>query len=172
MNEINFSKTVEQAAAFQKIWMESMSKTMQAAYTVNPAAPPSEMLLQFRGGIFKALAESWEEFMRSPQFLEGMQQWMEHTINFRKMSNDLLGKIRNEVQSPSRDDVDAIMVSVRHNEKRLLDRIDELSSQIKELASQLENHQHAQPASTPEPQPAAAKSKRAATITAKKGAKQ
>src|SRR6516162_11769540 len=136
MNE-NFEKTAQQAAAFQKIWMESMSKLMQTAFTITPNSPPPEILRQIRSGIFQALAQSWEEFMRSPQFLEGMKQWMESAINFRKMTNDFMAKIRNEMQAPSRDDIDTVMLSVRHMEKRLLDRVEELSTQVAQLNQQL-----------------------------------
>jgi len=135
MNEenSNFEKTAEQAAAFQKIWMESMSKLMQTAFTITPNSPPPEVVRQIRSGIFQALAQSWEEFMRSPQFLDGMKQWMDTAINFRKMTNDFMAKVRNEMQAPSRDDIDSIMLSVRHMEKRLLDRVEELSEQVTQL---------------------------------------
>src|SRR5437016_3440716 len=129
----NFQKTTDQAAAFQKIWMESMSKLMQTAFTINPGSPPPEVLRQLRSGIFQALAESWEEFMRSPQFLEGMKQWMESAINFRKLTNDFMSKVRNEMQAPSREDLDTLMVNIHHIEKRLLDRIDELCGQVKQI---------------------------------------
>jgi hypothetical protein len=129
----NFTKTAEQAAAFQKIWMESMSKLMQTAFTVTPNSAPPEVLKQIRSGIFQALAQSWEEFMRSPQFLEGMKQWMDSAINFRKLTNDFMAKVRNEMQAPSRDDIDTILLSVRHMEKRLLDRVEELSAQVEAL---------------------------------------
>jgi len=125
-----FEKATEQAAAFQKIWMESASKVMQAAFTMGPNSPPPEILRQIRSGIFQALANSWEEFMRSPQFLDGMKQWTENAISFRKLTNDFMAKVRNELQAPSRDDMDSIMLTIRHVEKRLLDRIDDLSAQI------------------------------------------
>src|SRR5437667_728582 len=129
----SFTNTAEQAAAFQKIWMESMSRLMQTAFTLTPNSPPPEVLKQIRGGIFQALAESWEEFMRSPQFLEGMKQWMETAVAFRKVSSEFLAKARNEMQAPSRDDIDTVMLNIRHIEKRLLDRIEELSQQIQAL---------------------------------------
>jgi hypothetical protein len=75
--------------------------------------------------------------MRSPQFLEGMKQWMEMAINFRKLSNDFMSKVRNEMQAPSRDDVDTLMENIHHIEKRLLDRVDELSAQMQQLNGQL-----------------------------------
>lgn len=129
---------MEQGMAFQKIWMESITKGMQAAFTVSPTSPPSEIMLHIRGGIFKALAQSWEEFMRSPQFLEGIQQTMEQVVTFRKMSKDFLGKARNEMQAPSRDDVDAIMRGMHHMESRLLDRVEELAGQFKSVSERVD----------------------------------
>jgi hypothetical protein len=122
----------EQSAAFQKIWQESMSKLMQAAFTFTPNAAPPELLRQIRNGILQALAETWNEFLRSPQFQQGMKHWMDSAVAFRKMSNDFMGKVRREMQAPTRDDMDAIMLSVRHMETRILDRVEELAKQISE----------------------------------------
>jgi hypothetical protein len=133
----NFEKTAEQAAAFQKIWMDSMSKIMQTAFTFGNNSPPPDVVKEIRSGIFQALAQSWEEFMRSPQFLESMKQWMDTAINFRKMTNDFMAKVRNEIQAPSRDDIDTVMLTVRHMEKRLLDRVEELVLRIEQLDSRL-----------------------------------
>ena len=129
--------------------METMSKMMQAAFTVTPNSPPPEVLKQIRNGIFQALAESWEEFMRSPQFLDGMRQWMENAIAFRKLSNDFMARVRNETQAPSRGDMDSIMLAVRHMEKRLLDRVDELSAQVAALRKQARPGKNARAARAP-----------------------
>jgi len=126
----DFAKTAEQAAAFQKLWVDSASKIVQAAFTITPNSPPPEIMRQIRAGIFSALASSWEEFMRSPQFLESMKQWMENAITFRKMTTDFMARVRNEMQAPSREDIDTIMLNIRHLEKRLLDRLDELENQV------------------------------------------
>jgi hypothetical protein len=136
----NFEKTAEQAAAFQKIWMDSMSKIMQTAFAFGNSSPPPDVLKQIRSGIFQALAQSWEEFMRSPEFLESMKQWMDTAINFRKMSNDFMAKARNEIQAPSRDDIDTVMLTVRHMEKRLLERVEDLAVKIAQIDSRLNGH--------------------------------
>jgi uncharacterized protein (DUF2267 family) len=138
MNE-NFEKTAEQAAAFQKIWADSMTKMMQAAFSMTPNSAPPEVLRQIRSGLFQALAQSWDEFMRSPQFLEGMKQWMDSAINFRKVTNDFMARVRNELQAPSREDIDAVMLGVRHMEKRLLDQIEDLAHQVSVLNQRLPN---------------------------------
>jgi hypothetical protein len=131
--------TAEQAAAFQKIWVDSISKTMQTLFTCNPETVPPEIARQIRSSIFQALAKSWDEFMRSPQFLEGMKQWMDQAVSFRKMSNDFMATVRNEMQAPSRDDIDTIMLTVRHMEKRILDRVEELSIEVAELSQRLDS---------------------------------
>ena len=133
MNESDFNKASGQAEAYQKMWADSMTSMMQTAFSGSPNSPPPEVLKQIRAGMFQALAQSWEEFMRSPQFLDGMKQWMEGAINFRKLSNDFMAKVRNETQAPSRDDIDTIMLAVRHMEKRLLDRIEQLAAQVNAL---------------------------------------
>ena len=119
---------------------------MQTAFAFGNNSPPPDVLKQIRSGIFQALAQSWEEFMRSPEFLESMKQWMDNAINFRKMSNDFMAKVRNEIQAPSRDDIDTVMLTVRHMEKRLLDRVEELAVRIEKLDSRLNGH-----AAQPEP---------------------
>ena len=120
----------EQFAAYQKIWMETFSRMMQTAFTSAPDSAPPEILRQMRSGIFQALAQSWDEYLRSPQFAESVKQWMDSAIFYRKMTNDLLTKSRHETQDVAREDVDSVLLAVRHLEKRLLDRLEELSSRI------------------------------------------
>jgi len=136
-----FEKAAQETAAFQKLCMESISNAMQAAFKFTPDSAPPEILRQIRTGIFQALADSWDDFMRSPQFLEGMRQWMENAIAFRKVTNEFMGRVRNELQSPSRSDIDTVMLAVRHMEKRLLDRLDEISGQM----SQPKDHRRKAP---------------------------
>jgi len=131
----SFENAAENVAAFQKMWMESASKMVQASLSLNPNSDPAAVR-QMRSGIFQALAQSWEEFMRSPQFLQGMKQCMDSAVSARRLTGDFLAKVRNEMQAPSREDIDTVMLAVRHLETRLLDRVDDLSTQIAELRTQ------------------------------------
>lgn len=130
VNDTSFDKAAQDAAAFQKLVLESVTKAFQAAFKFGPDTAPPEMAREMRAGVFQALTESWDQFMRSPQFLECLRQWMDNAVAMRTMTNEFLGRVRNEVQAPSRSDIDTIMLTVRHMEKRLLDRLDELSAQI------------------------------------------
>lgn len=132
----SFEKMGQEAAAFQKLFVENLVKSTQAAFDLAPESARPEMLRQMRAGIFQSLSESWDEYLRSPQFLDGMRQWMDNAVAFRKISNEYLGRVRNEMQAPSRTDIDTVMLAVRHMEKRLLDRLDELSARVDQALSQ------------------------------------
>jgi hypothetical protein len=125
-----FEKAGQDAAAFQKMCLDNFSKAIQAAFTFTPGSAPPEILRDIRTGIFRALSESWDEYMRSPQFLNTLKQWTDNAIAFRKVSDEILGRARNELQAPSRNDLDNVILAVRHLEKRLLDRLDELTLQL------------------------------------------
>jgi hypothetical protein len=140
----SFEKMGQEAAAFQKLILENVVKTTQAALHFAPGTPP-ELLRQTRARILESWSESWDKFLRSPQFLDGMRQWMDNAISFRKISNEFLGRMRNDMQAPSRSDIDSVLLAVRHMEKRLLDRLDELSDQIVRLHGN--RHESARPVS-------------------------
>ncbi len=164
----SFEHAAENAAAFQKMWMESASRMVQAALGTPPNSDP-EVLRQMRNGLFQALAQSWEEFMRSPQFLEGVKQWMENAVSFRKMTGEVLAKARNEMQAPSRDDIDTVLLAVRHLENRLLDRLESMSAELAALKARAENGRHTEPAIPPKPGARAGSSaKRRAAATGKR----
>lgn len=129
MSEPNPSGT-DPSVDFFKHWQESFARILQTAGTLTPETMPPEMLRQIRTGIFQALAKSWEEFMRSPQFLEGMKQMMDNAIAFRQMSREFLTHVHQEMQGTSRQDVDDMLLALREMEARLTRRVDELAAQV------------------------------------------
>src|SRR5580765_2685355 len=129
----NTEQLSEQMSKFQKIWMETFTGMAQNAFTFSPDSAPPEILRQMRSGIFQALAKSWDEYLRSPEFGEAMKRWMDSAVYYRKMTNDLLTRTHHETQNVAHQDIDAMLVAVRHLEKRLLDRIEEMEERIQQL---------------------------------------
>src|ERR1039458_1604607 len=78
----------DQSGAFARLWSDSCGRLVQAAMNYGPETAPPELLRQIRSGLMQALAQSWEEFSRSPQFLEAMKQMMEQAIAFQKFTAD------------------------------------------------------------------------------------
>jgi hypothetical protein len=131
----------EQWAAFQKIWSDTFTKMMQLGFTFSPESAPPEFMKQMRAGIFQGLAQAWDHFLRSPQFLEGTRQWMEQALAFRKLTSDFLTKARHETQSTARADVDTLMLAMRHMETRILDRVEDLAAEVAECKARLDGEQ-------------------------------
>jgi hypothetical protein len=130
-------KAFEQAAAFQTIWMDTFTKLAQAGFSFTPESAPPEFMRQMRSGIFSALAKSWDEFMRSPQFLESMKTLMDNAIAFRKMSNDFLTQAHHSLQGTAQADIDNVMLALRHLETRILDKIEDLSTRLERMEKAL-----------------------------------
>jgi hypothetical protein len=146
-------KTPEQWAAFQKIWGDTFTKMMQLGFTFSPESAPPDFLRQMRAGIFQGLSQAWDHFLRSPQFMEGMKQWMDNAMAFRKLSNDFMTKARHETQHTAREDIDAIMLAVRHMETRILDRVDELAAELQTARERLDQAEGKASAESPKPKP-------------------
>jgi hypothetical protein len=127
----------EQWSGFQKIWTESFMRMMQMSAGGSEAAPP-EFLRQLRSGMFQALAQSWDQFLRSPQFLETLRQWMDQAVAFRKLSSEFFTEVHREAQSPSQEDLGAVLAALRQFEKRVLPRLEEISWRIAELDQRTE----------------------------------
>jgi hypothetical protein len=131
------TKAYGYAEDLTKMWAEFASKVATAGFSFAPNAPPPEAAGQVRDALFRAAEQYWVEFMRSPQFLEAMKQSMDAAIAFRKQVNDFLTRTRHEAQGTARDDIDALMLCIRHLETRMLDRMDELESRLDRISERL-----------------------------------
>jgi hypothetical protein len=147
MNEQN-QQTENQTAAFLRLWTDSFAKLGQAAFSFSPDAVPPELLRQVRTGMFQALAQSWDEFLHSPQFMEGMKQMMDNAVALRKLSTEFLTKARHELGGVAQEDVDGLVVAVHHLETQVLGRVDGLTNQIAEMNRRLESIEKSLAAST------------------------
>jgi len=120
----NMNNTFEQAASFQKIWMDSITNIVGTFSQFNPTTPPPEQFRALRGSMLKVLAESWNEFMRSPQFMEVMKLSINGAFDMRSMMRENMNKLHEQFETPTKEDVDGILLAIRHVERRVLDRLE------------------------------------------------
>ena len=81
--------------------------------------------------------------MRSPQFLEAMKQSMDQAVSFRKQMNDMLTGMQHNLQGVARQDIDSLMLTVRHMETRVLESMDEIGSRLESISRRLDALEHA-----------------------------
>jgi hypothetical protein len=77
------------------------------------------------------------------------------------MTTDFMARVRNEMQAPSREDIDTVMLNIRHLEKRLLDRLDDLAAQVNAMNHPATGNGRARPRARTTARRGAAKARRA-----------
>lgn len=130
-------------AAFGKLWSDSCSRLMQAAMSSRPETAPPELLRQIRNGLMQALSQSWQEYLRSPQFLEGSKQMMEQAVAFQKFSTEVLTKTRHATEGVAHEDLESLRAALGQMESRLARRMDALSAEIGQLEKGRPQARHA-----------------------------
>jgi hypothetical protein len=140
---------MEPSQDFTTLWMEAATKMAQAGMMFDPSKAPPELARQMRSMTFSAMAGYVEEFLRSPQFLSAMKQSIDTAVTFRKQLNDMLTTMQHNVQGVARQDVDSLMLTMRHIETRLLDSIEQIGDRLDQIVQRLEALE--QPANQAEP---------------------
>jgi chaperonin cofactor prefoldin len=134
----NMNKALDQVAAFQKLWLDSFANTASIWSQFSPSSPPSDELRKMRGGMLKVLAETWDEYMRTPQFMEMMKASLNGALDLKRMARDGINRVHEQFENPSKEDVDDLLLAVRHVERRLLDRLEGLDNRVANLDEKID----------------------------------
>ncbi|EDY81166.1 hypothetical protein VDG1235_783 [Verrucomicrobiia bacterium DG1235] len=136
-----FKETFEQAAAMQKTWMDTITGVANAWSQYSPENPPPDELKKMRKGILDVISASWEDFMRTPQFMEIMRDTLNNSMAWQSYTKDNVNRMHDVTQTASKQDVDSLLLAIRHIEKRLLDRVEGLQDDLAEMREQAKQPQ-------------------------------
>jgi hypothetical protein len=128
---------LDQAAAFQKLRLNSLSSMARAALSFSPEAAPPDLLREVRANILNGFAQAWDRFLRSPEFGGIVRQWLDQAIRVRQAANDLLTAARHQSQAPAQEDIDALLRQIRGTETRLRDQLADLAARLEALEARL-----------------------------------
>ncbi|MFO0972257.1 MAG: hypothetical protein U1A27_02295 [Phycisphaerae bacterium] len=115
-----------------KFWQDLMARMPTGGF-VPGQMPGPEAFQQGRRVFFDALAAYCDEFMRSPQFLEGMKQTMAQSLAFRKQLNEFITSAMHAVQMPTAEDMGEVLSTLRAIESTLLQRVEEIADRLERL---------------------------------------
>ena len=171
-----FGKTFEQAAVVQKLWMDSAAKITGVFSQFSPVSPPIEEARKLRSGLLKVLGESCEEFMRTPQFMEMMKTSLNAALTMRQFQRAGMDAIHDQFETPDKEDIDGILLAIRHVERRLLDRLEDLDERVTCIDRRIEETQEPgnrrnPPTERPVGKRAASPRQKKTTISRRKGKK-
>ena len=137
MND-DMNKGLDQVAAFQKLWTDSFANMASVWSQFSPASPPSDEMRKMRGGMLKVLAETWDEYMRTPQFMEMMKGSLNGALDLKRMARDGMNRVHEQFETPSKEDIDGVLLAIRHVERRLLDRLEGLDDRVANLDEKID----------------------------------
>jgi hypothetical protein len=138
----SIDKSFDQVAAFQKLWLDSFANMASIWSQFSPASPPSDEVRKMRGGMLKVLADTWDEYMRTPQFLELMKASLNGALDLKRMARDGLNRVHDQLENTSKQDVDDVLMAIRHVERRILDRLEGIEERVTNLDDRLETVDH------------------------------
>jgi hypothetical protein len=134
----NMDRAFDQAAAFQKLWMDSLANMTSIWSQFSPGSPPTDEMRKMRGGMLKVLAETWDEYMRTPQFMEMMKASLNGALDLKRMARDGMNRVHEQFGNPSKEDIDDVLLAIRHVERRLLDRLEGLDDRVANLDEKID----------------------------------
>jgi hypothetical protein len=128
----------DNASFFTRMWMDFATRMMTAGMSFNPFSPPPQAARQARGAYLGAVSDFAEQMMRSPQFLSLMKQGMDTSLGARKQMDEYMTAMRHDTQGTASEDIDALMIDVRHLGSRMSERMDEIEGLIHDLGRRLD----------------------------------
>jgi hypothetical protein len=134
----NTNKGFDQVAAFQKLWTDSFANMASVWSQFSPTSPPSDEMRKMRGGMLKVLAETWDEYMRTPQFMEMMKGSLNGALDLKSIARDGMNRVHEQFETPSKEDIDGVLLAIRHVERRLLDRLEGLDDRVANLDEKID----------------------------------
>jgi hypothetical protein len=124
------NQTIEQAQQLTNLWLNFATQLATAGFAFKPGTTPPDAAEAVRKNLFETMSKSAEEFLRSGTFLSLMKQSMEASITWRKQLNDMLTDAHHKAEGVARQDVDNMLLAVRHLEHRTLDRLEQLADRL------------------------------------------
>jgi uncharacterized coiled-coil protein SlyX len=135
----NTGKIFDQVASFQKLWMDSFTEMAGVWSQYSAGSPPVDEMRKMRGGMLKVLAETWDEYMRTPQFMEMMKASLNGALDLRRLAREGMNRVHEQFENPSKQDMDDVLLAIRHVERRLLDRLEGLDDRVANVNERIDN---------------------------------
>lgn len=128
----------DQLRQFGQLWLDVLGRSSSLFGQMKSGEPPPEAARQFRGAVFKSMADQADQFMRSETFLQAMKQSLDAALNFQKQYQRMLTEYRHSTEGVASADIDATMVMLRQFESRVLDRLEDMGTQLRGIVERLD----------------------------------
>ena len=125
-------------SAWTRFWMDSAAQTMQSWMPAGGSTKSPDLIQKARGDMLQMWSDWCEQWLRSPAFLETQKQMLDGNLAVRKQFRAAVRRMQREMQLAGREDIDALEAAIRRSERRILDQLDEMSSQMQALEAKID----------------------------------
>jgi hypothetical protein len=125
-------------ADLTRLWLDMASQATQACQAWAGAAASPETFRQGRSDLYKVWSDSWERFLRSAPFLEMNKQYTGSSAECQRQVRECLRRWNRELQLPSSEDIDQLLISVRRLGEELREHFDQVEERLSEIATRLD----------------------------------
>jgi hypothetical protein len=125
--------TPQSAQRLMGLLFDLATKLTEATLSSTTPQTPPDAFRQIRTAQLNAWGDYFQELMRTPEFLDAVKQWTALNVQFRKQMSDFLGQMQHEFQGASRQDIDQLMLSMRHLERRVVEGVEQLTARLDRL---------------------------------------
>jgi hypothetical protein len=122
--------------AFWTQWLEQSSRGTQALLEAMQTAGDSKQVHQ---RWLDAVAQSLENFMRTPAFLEAMKQNLKVVTDLKGLQNQVVQGTARELGMPLADDITGLFERLNSIEQKILTRLEVVDSRLKAVEAKLGN---------------------------------
>ena len=123
-------------AAFWTQWLEQSGRGAQARLGARQTAGDSKQVQQ---RWLDAVAQSLEDFMRTPAFLEVMKQNLKMVTDLKGLQNQVVQGTARELGMPLADDITGLFERLNSVEQKILTRLGAIDSRLKAVEAKLGN---------------------------------
>jgi hypothetical protein len=118
-------------------WCDMLSKWAAPMRPFTPDGVPPEIGRELRSAQLKWWGDYWNRFLRSPEFLAAMKNWMATVTESRQQANDLLGEVQHAMQGATREDIDRLAQALRRHEENARLGTERIVRQLNRLSRRL-----------------------------------
>ena len=123
--------------AWMRAWNAMANSAAEACQAWEGSTASPDAVRDARSMMFKAWSDSWEQFLRSPAFLEATRQSLAANVETRKQVHEYLARLHREFQLASCQDIDQVVQVLQRLERRLLDEFEQVSTQLESVSTRL-----------------------------------
>jgi len=125
-------------ADIMQAWSDLAARTMQAAVEFRPESSPIEAGREVRSAMFKAWADAWDQYVRTPEFLGAIRASLAMGAQWRKLWVDFFSQWQQSLAGSGGAGAGQWTSAAELGQSQILAVLETMTHQLKHLGERIE----------------------------------